>query len=377
MTNEQKVIKNRVGLLELAKHLGNVSEACKVLGYSRDTFYRYRELYETGGEEALKDMSRRKPIPQNRVPREIEEAVVSFAIEQPAYGQVRVSNELRKRGLSVSPGGVRSVWLRHDLETKKKRLRALEAKSAQEGLVLTEAQVAALEAAKQEKEAHGEIETEHPGYLGSQDTFYVGTLKGVGRVYQQTFIDTYSRVAFAKLYLQKTPITAADLLNDRVVPFFEEHGLRLLRILTDRGTEYCGKKEHHDYQLYLAVEDIDHTKTKTKSPQTNGICERFHKTVLEEFYQIAFRKKIYRTIEELQADLDEWLRHYNTERPHTGKYCYGKTPQLTFQDTMHVAKEKMIGVALPSSEPAVGRSPNRRPTPSEDKVNAVAFVGEV
>ena len=383
MTNEQKVIKNRVGLLELAKHLGNVSEACKVLGYSRDTFYRYKELYETGGEEALKDMSKRKPIPKNRVPQEVEQAVVAFAIEQPAYGQVRVSNELRKRGLSVSPGGVRSVWMRHDLETKKKRLKALEAKVAQDGMVLTEDQLAALEKTKQEKEAHGEIETEHPGYLGSQDTFYVGTLKGVGRIYQQTFIDTYSRVACAKLYTQKTALTAADLLNDRVVPFFEDNGIRLLRVLTDRGTEYCGKKDHHEYQLYLAVEDIDHTKTKTKSPQTNGICERFHKTILEEFYQIAFRKKIYQTLEELQADLDEWLRHYNNERPHSGRYCYGKTPQQTFFDTLHVAKEKLIDLALPSSEPAVGRSPKGerseqgRPTPSGDKDNAVAFVGEV
>ena len=203
-----------------------------------------------------------------------------MAIDLPAYGQVRVSNELRKQGMFVSPGGVRSIWLRHDLETRKKRLKALEAKVAQEGIVLTEAQVAALEKAKEEKAAHGEIETEHPGYLGSQDTFYVGTIKGVGRIYQQTFIDTYSRVAFAKLYLQKHAITAADMLNDRVIPFFDQQGIPLLRILTDRGTEYCGKKDQHEFQLYLALEDIDHTKTKVKSPQTNGICERFHKTIL-------------------------------------------------------------------------------------------------
>ena len=111
------------------------------------------------------------------------------------------------------------------------------------------------------------------GYLGSQDTFYVGNLKGVGRIYQQTFIDTYSKVAFAKLYTTKTPITAADALNDKVLPYFEQHDLPMLRILTDRGTEYCGKVEHHDYHLYLAINDIDHTKTKTMSPQTNGICD--------------------------------------------------------------------------------------------------------
>lgn len=206
--------------------------------------------------------------------------------------------------------------------------------------------MAALEKAKQEKEVHGEIESEHPGYLGSQDTFYVGILKGVGRIYQQTFIDTYTRVAFAKLYDRKNALVAADLLNDRVVPFFEQQDIKLLRMLTDRGTEYCGNRQHHEYQLFLAVEDIDHSKTKARRPQTNGVCERFHRTMLDEFYQIAFRKKIYHSIEELQQDLDLWLHEYNNERPHSGKYCYGKTPMNTFKNSIHLAKEKLKGFDL-------------------------------
>jgi transposase InsO family protein len=287
MTQEQKIIRAKVGLLELAKQIGNslakagVSQACKMMGYSRDSFYRFKQLYDKGGELALQEISRRKPILKNRTPIEIE---------QPAWGQVRISEALKRRGLSISPAGVRCVWKRHDLTSMKLRLKALEAKVAQDGILLTEAQIAALEKAKADKEAHGEFESECLGYCGAQDTFYVGTLKGVGRIYQQTSIDTCAKVA--KLYDRKTPITAAEILNDRVVPFYDEHGIRLSPVLTDRGTEFCGTQSH-EYELYLAVEDIDHSRTKTKSPQTNGICERFHRTVLDEFYWIASARRFF------------------------------------------------------------------------------------
>jgi transposase InsO family protein len=340
----QNVIKHKVGLLNLAAELGNVSRACKVMGFSRDTFYRYQAAVADGGVEALLDANRKKPNLRNRIEESIETAVAAFALEQPAFGQVRVSNELRKRGVFVSPSGVRSVWLRRDLESFKKRLIALEKHVAATGEVLTEAQVVALERKQDDDAAHGEIETAHPGYLGSQDTFYVGTLKGVGRVYQQTFVDTYSKWAAAKLYTTKTPITSADLLNDRVLPFFAEQGMGVIRILTDRGTEFCGKAESHDYQLYLALNDIEHTKTKVMHPQTNGICERFHKTILQEFYQVTFRRKIYRSIEELQSDLDEWLKYYNYDRTHQGKMCCGRTPMETLIDGKEVWKDKITNL---------------------------------
>ncbi|ELI8171854.1 TPA: IS481 family transposase [Yersinia enterocolitica] len=336
------IIKHKAGLLNLAEELNNVSRACKIMGVSRDTFYRYQELAEEGGIDALLNRSRRVPNLKNRVDEVTERTVVDYAVEFPAHGQHRTSNELRKKGVFISGSGVRSIWQRHDLENFRKRLKALEEKVANEGIELNDAQIAALEKKAQDDEACGEIETAHPGYLGSQDTFYVGNLKGVGRIYQQTFVDTFSKVAHCKLYTSKTPITAADVLNDRVLPFYEAQGLPMLRILTDRGTEFCGRVDQHDYQLYLAINDIDHTKTKAMSPQTNGICERFHKTILQEFYQVTFRKKLYGDIDSLQTDLDNWLWYYNNERTHQGKMCCGRTPMDTLRDGKRIWAEKNL-----------------------------------
>lgn len=343
MTTQEKLIRKKQSLIELAEYLQNVSQACKINGVSRQHFYDIKKAYEDHGLEGLREKSRRRPCIKNRVAPEVEEAVLNMAYEYPAYGQARASNELRKDGILVSGGGVRSIWLRHGLETFKKRLNCLEEKAAQEGIVYTEAQLVALEMAKRERESHpDEIETAHPGYLISQDTFYVGYLKGVGRIYQQTVIDTYSSVAFAKIYTAKVPVTAADILNDRVLPFFESHDIPVLRVLTDRGTEYCGSVDKHPYQLYLQLNEIEHTKTKVKSPQTNGICERVHQTILNEFYRVFFRKKVYSDIETLQVDLDAYMDKYNIMRTHQGKRCLGRTPMDTFLDGKKYFEEKNL-----------------------------------
>ena len=343
MTTQDRIVKNKMSLIELAEYLQNVSEACKIHRVSRQHFYDIKKAYEENGLEGLKDKSRRKPCIKNRVAPETEEAVLRIAYEKPAYGQLRASNELRKQGVLVSAGGVRSIWQRYNIETFDKRLKKLEEKAAKEGILYTEDQLAALEKAQQEKNISiDEIDTQHPGYLLAQDTFYVGYIKGVGRIYQQTAIDTYSAVGFAKLYTAKVPVTAADILNDRVLPFFENHMIPIMRVLTDRGTEYCGAPEKHLYELFLQMNDIEHTMTKAKSPQTNGICERFNQTILNEFYKPAFRKTMYKSVEQMQEDLDFYMLEYNEERTHQGKRCKGKTPMQTFLDSLPLAREKLL-----------------------------------
>lgn len=339
---QQNVMKHKVDLLNLAAELGNISRACKVMGFSRDTFYRYQLAMESEGIDALIDANRRKPNPRTVLKKPQKRQWLHWPLSSPPWARCGYPMSYANGAFLFPPlAFVRSVWLRRDFESFKKRLSAPERHIAETGEVLTEAQVCALEKKQDDDVVHGEIETAHPGYLGSQDTFYVGTIKGVGRIYQQTFVDTYSKWAAAKLYTTKTPITAADLLNDQVLPFFAEQGMGLIRVLTDRGTEYCGKPETHDYQLYLVLNDIEHTKTKANHPQTNGICERFHKTILQEFYQVAFRRKIYRSVKELQIDLDDWLHYYNHDRTHQGKMCCGRTPIQTLIDGKEVWHDKI------------------------------------
>lgn len=343
MTQQQYIIKRKLNLLDFAAQLGNISEACRKLGVSRQHYYDIRGAIEEHGVDGLLEKARNKPRIGNRVAAAIEDRVLEYSLEYPTHGQARVSNELKKEGIILSPGGVRSIWLRHGLEKKHLRLKRLEKWAADEGNILTENQVRALEKAKEEQEAHGEIETFHPGFLLGQDTFYVGWIKGIGKIYQQTGIDTYSNVGFAKLYKEKTAVTAADLLNDRVLPFFDSHNVALLRTLTDRGTEYCGCLESHPYELFLHLNEIEHSRTKARHPQTNGITERFNQTLLDEFYSVFFRKKVYSSIEDIQADLDLFLEEYNSKRTNQGKHCKGRTPMETFKEGLSLCEKYLHG----------------------------------
>ena len=339
MTANEKVARRKLSMLELAQELRSVSEACRLMGYSRSQFYEIKRAFQTGGLEALLD---RPPVPgstPHKVPDELEKEIIELSVEHPAWGQLRISDEMALREKVVSPTTVRNVWIRNDLETRYKRMLELEKRSAGKGFSLTEDQIKLLEKHNPEY-AERHVETLWPGYLICQDTFYVGTLKGVGRIYLQAVVDTYSSFAFAKLYTAKIAVTAADILNDRVLPFFAGEGIAVNAVLTDNGKEYKGKAGEHPYELFLALYDIEHRFTKVGTPRTNGFVERFNRTVLDEFFREAFRKKFYGSVAELQADLDKWVNYYNYERPHRGYRNQGRRPYETFS-----AGKKEIGKA--------------------------------
>ncbi len=332
MTQQQYLINRKLSIVDFADTMMNISKACKQMGVSRQHYYDIKTAIKEEGLEGLTQKTRRGPRMANRCAPETEKSILDYALENPTHGQVRVSNELKRAGILISPGGVRSVWLRHQIENKKLRLKRLEEWSKNEKNILTESQVKALEDQKLEKEAHGEIETHHSGFLFAQDTYYVGYIKGVGKIYQQTGIDTYSNVGFAKLYLDKTQTVAADFLNSKVLPFFDEHAISVVRVLTDNGREYCGVKTQHHYQLFLHLNDIEHSRTKVRHPQTNGAVEKLNQTIQAEFYSVAFRKTLYKSLDQMQKDLDDFMKIYNFERTNQGKRCKGRTPYETFTE---------------------------------------------
>ena len=332
MTTKDKIARRKLSLLELARELSNVSRACKVMGYSRQQFYEIRRNFQTYGADGLIDRlpGAKGPHP-NRVPSEIEQAVLDHALAHPCHGALRVEQELRLRGLQVSSGGIRGVWMRHGLLTRHERLLRLERTTAERTIELTEEQVQALERFSPEfRERH--IEAPHTGALVAVDTFFVGTLKGVGKVYMQTVIDCHSRHAWARLYPSKLPVTAVHLMNADVLPTFEEHGGKVETVLSDNGREFCGRPDQHPYELFLQLEDIAHRTTRVKRPQSNGIVERFHRTVLDEHFRVEGRRTWFETIEEMQIALDAWLVTYNTARPHQGRGMNGRTPIRAFTD---------------------------------------------
>jgi len=351
MTTTSQSTKRKLSLLQLAEELGNVSKACKIMGYHRDTFYEVQKAFKVGGVAALVEERRgpRNPHP-NRVSEAVEKRILDLCLEKPTYGSQRIANELRLQGVDVSPSGVRGVWLRHDLETRYKRLLRLEAEAREQTHVLTQEQIRLLERHSPEFRMR-HVETSAPGELLNQDTFYWGTLKGVGKVYVQVVIDAFCSLAFAKVYTSKMPITAADLLHDRVLPFYDALGVTVKAILSDNGREFSGRPEHHPYQLLLALHDIEHRTTKVRSPRTNGFVERMNRTLLDEHFRIKGREKWYESVEEIQTDLDVFIEFYNLKRSHQGYRLNGRTPAQALREAL--GRKKLPPVIPKEDENAV------------------------
>ena len=261
---------------------------------------------------------------------------------------MRVAQELVLRGLQVSSGGVRGVWQRHGLLTKHERLLRLEKATAERKLTLSDEQIRLLERFSPEfRERH--IEAPHTGALVAVDTFFVGVLKGVGKVYLQTAIDCHSRYAWARLYPNKLPVTAVQLLNNDVLPTFEAEGAAIDAVLSDNGREFCGREDQHPYELFLQLEGIAHKTTRVKRPQSNGIAERFHRTLLDEHFRIEGRRTWFETIDEMQTVLDDYLVEYNTNRPHQGRGMNGRTPLQAFRADIRQQQKENVN---PSLKPA-------------------------
>ncbi len=339
MTADEKVARHRMSVVELAEALGNASEACRRRGMTRTQFYEYKRRFQTHGLAGLKDLPPvHRTHPQTTAPETVER-ILALSREHPAWGCCRLSAMLKLEGTAVSSPTIQGILAKHGMASRYDRLLRLEERAAAEPIELSAEQVALIERANPAY-AERHVESSKPGELLCQDLFYVGHLKGVGKVYLDAVVDTYGSVAFGFLHTGKLPEAAAAVVHNDVLPFYADRGLRVEAILTGNGKEYCGT-DAHAYELYLALNEIEHRTTRVKHPWTNGFVERFHRTVLDEFFRVAFRTTFYESVDALQADLDAWLAHYNTERPHLGYRNHGKRPLDTVTEYLAV-REKSV-----------------------------------
>ncbi len=321
---DTKLARSRLSVLELARELGNVAEACRQRGLDRTSFYEWKRRFQTQGFEGLKDLPPiRRSHPQT-TPEPVVERIKGLALEHPAYGCDRHEATLALEGVRVSAITIQKILNDHGLGTRIDRWLALETANAGKAIEITAEQTAFLEKLNPcFRERH--VESSVPGELLSADTFFVGSLKGVGKVYLHAVVDTFGSYAFGFLHVSKQPEAAIAVLHNDVLPFYRNLDLPVTAVLTDNGREFCGT-ERHPYELYLDLNGLEHRRTRVRTPRTNGFVERFIGTVLDEFFRVKMRETFYETVDALQTDLDAWLVHYNTERPHLGYRNIGRRP---------------------------------------------------
>ena len=335
MNNQDRLIDAKISILQLAEKLDSISQACKAAGIARSSFYEIKKAYEQFGRDGLVPKPKRKPQMPNEFTEEIVDKILAMTRRFPSYSYTRVAGQLQLEGISVSPGGVRKVWERRGLVKKLSRYLWLDREVSEGRGIMTELAIKAVQRLKRLEQASDQhVEANQPGELVSQDLYFVGIIKGIGKIYMQSAVDCSCSVAFAKICVSKQPITSVALVHERIVPFYESIGVPLRAILTDCGREYCGRPDSHYYELYLGSINVEHRTTRPASPYTNGFAERFHRTVKDEFFSKVFREKVYSSVEQLQQDLDGFLEFYNSGRVHSGYRCEGRTPMATLKKLM-------------------------------------------
>lgn len=341
MSPKERLIDAKVSLLQLSVEMKNISKACRKAGIARSSFYEMKKAYEQFGRDGLAPQDPGRPKGSGRLAPELEEKILAKTREFASYSHNRIADELEMEGVSVSGTGVRGVWLRHGLNTKLQRYLWLEREAGEGRAVMTEKALKAVARLKRLDEASdNHVEASRPGELLSQDLYFVGCIKGVGKIYAQSAVDCATSVGFSKLCVTKKSIHSTALVHEKILPFFDEQGLDVAAILTDCGREYCGLPDTHLFEAYLSAQGIEHRTTRPAAPYTNGFVERFHQTLKNEFFAKAFREKIYTSVEELQVDLDAFIAFYNERRTHSGYRCKGRTPMQTLKDLVEQPKQE-------------------------------------
>jgi transposase InsO family protein len=314
VTHEDIVYDRRVRLIEHAAKIGNVSEACRVFGVSRKTYYEWVNKAEQYGLSALLPRERRKPHQPNAMTSEEVAVILSEAIARPTLGPKALLRHLRTRGVDRSASGVAKVLRRHHLGTAKLRVIALASLTATETGQLTEA---AMEG------PFGFCQyASYPGQLVALDAFYVGRLKGVGAVWQLTAVDVATRYAVVQLVVGDKTAAVAALFLDHLKKALRKTGITLHGVLTDNGPEFVGKA----FKARVIELGLEHHRIPPRSPNHNAVCERFHGTVLHEFYRPHFHRGRVEDVALLDRSLQAWVTDYNHHRPNHGDYMAGRTP---------------------------------------------------
>lgn len=331
----QNDIRSKLALLQLAKELGSVSRACEMMGYSRDSYYRFKRQYDSAGEQGLRNLSRKKPALKNRVAPEVEAQVIEIALDYPNYGQARAAEVLSARGCEVSASGVRAIWVRHHLQTKRNRLLALQSQLEQQS-DLDDGSRKKMEGLYQIKQDQSGVECRFPGDVGVQDTYKLGEVGGLGAIYQHTFVDAYSQYAHAVVSFSNDAQAAADFLKDVVQPWYQQQQLPLATILTDKGAEFFGSRSSA-YQQVIGDIGVNHVHMRAyNGPVVNGLGARFHTLISDQLYDLLFKKQRFESLPQLQAEVDRWLADYNANHSVSGRYTLGKTPQQTLDVSRHL-----------------------------------------